>query len=236
MKVTFDQDGYVEMLVKVGDLPNSTELPDDDIDMKYISCYKLGYDGTKLVLDGNKVQRLESNLRAETKIYDLKKQISDTDYKVLRHIRETALGIPTSMTQQEYLVLEAKRESIVRQVREIEDGTNLETDSNAILDEGLKNRNTESEKEKTIEETVNKIVPDLEKDVKSLKGEISDEEEIIVEDTTEEIIEEPIVEENVEEVTEEIETETVENTEEAKEEVEESVEEETKEETKTKKK
>ena len=181
MKVTFDNDGYVEMLIMKGDLPNSVELQDDDtIDMKYLACYKLGYDGTQLVLDAKKVQRIESNLRAETLVYDLRKQLSDTDYKVLRHIRELALGIPTTMTQEEYLLLEAQRESLVRQVREIEDGTKLETDPNVILQEGFTTRQTKAEKEEVIEETINKTVPDLAIDVEKLKEESKTE---IVENT-----------------------------------------------------
>ena len=181
MKVTFDNDGYVEMLIMKGDLPNSVELPDDDtIDMKYLACYQLGYDGTQLVLDAKKVQRIESNLRAETLVYDLRKQLSDTDYKVLRHIRELALGIPTTMAQEEYLLLEAQRESLVRQIREIEDGTKLETDPNVILQEGFTTRQTKAEKEEVIEETINKTVPDLAIDVEKLKEESKTE---IVENT-----------------------------------------------------
>ena len=49
---------------------------------------------------------------------------------------QTALGIKTSMTQEEYLELEAERESIVRQIRELEDGTTLETNAEEILKEG----------------------------------------------------------------------------------------------------
>ena len=40
------------------------------------------------------------------------------------------------MTQEEYLELEAERESIVRQIRELEDGTTLETNAEEILKEG----------------------------------------------------------------------------------------------------
>ena len=156
MRVTFDKDGYVEMLVLKGDLKDSIELEDDDtIDMKYLSCYKLGYEGTKLVLDADKVQRVENNLRAESLVYDLRKKITDSDYQVLRHIREKALGITTTMTDSEYLVLEAKRESVVRRIREIVDGCNLETDPNAIIQEGLKNK---SELENKVEEPVEENV------------------------------------------------------------------------------
>lgn len=171
MKVTFDKDGYVEMLIKEGDLPNSIELEDDDtIEKKYLACYKLGFDGTKLVLDAEKVQRLESNLRADTLVYDLKKQITDTDYKVLRHIRETALGIPTSMSENDYLMLEAERESLVRRVREIEDGCKLETDINAILQEGYELRQSKIEKNASIVNTVEVTVPEIQESIDSMMG------------------------------------------------------------------
>ncbi len=177
MKVTFDKDGYVEMLIKEGDLPNSIELEDDDtIERKYLACYKLGFDGTKLVLDAEKVQRLESNLRAETLAYDLKKQVSSTDYKVLRHIRETALGIPTSISENDYLMLEAERESLVRRIREIEDGCQLETDINAILQEGYEIRQSQIDKDKTITDTVEVTVPELEKAINVLTEDINEDE------------------------------------------------------------
>lgn len=35
--------------------------------------------------------------------------LRSTDWKVLRHIRQTALGIPTSLTEAEYLELEQNR-------------------------------------------------------------------------------------------------------------------------------
>lgn len=157
MKVRFDNDGYVEMLIYKGELTNSIELPDDDtINMAYLSCYKLGYEGTQLVLDANKVQRIEGNSKAASLIYNLKKDLDSSDYKVLRHIRETALGIKTTLTPAQYFRLEAQRESLVRQIREIEQGTSLETDVNAILNEGMKasKKIIEKEVEKPIVEVV----------------------------------------------------------------------------------
>ena len=190
MKVTFYKDGYVEMLIKEGDLPNSIELKNDDtIEKKYLACYKLGFDGTKLVLDAEKVQRLESNLKAETLVYDLKNQINSTDYKVLRHIREVSLGIPTSMSENEYLMLEAERESLVRRVREIEDGCKLETDINAILQEGYELRQSQIEKNQSISDTVEITIPEIKEDIKSINNIMESAKETI-EQNEEEIIEE----------------------------------------------
>ena len=36
--------------------------------------------------------------------------LTSTDWKVMRHIREKALGIPTSLSEAEYLELEAERQ------------------------------------------------------------------------------------------------------------------------------
>lgn len=155
MKVIFDDDGYVEMLVMKGDLPNSIELEDDDtIDMKYITCYRLGFDDTKLVLDAEKVQRMENNLRAKQQIYDLKKQLDNSDFKVLRHLREKTLGIKTTLTKGEFVALEAEREAICRRIREIEDSADLETDVNAIAQEGVDTRTAEEDHEETVKEMV----------------------------------------------------------------------------------
>ncbi len=136
MKVIFNDEGYLQNVVRTGNLVNSIEVLDEDIDMRYVTCYKLNADGKSLILDTEKVQEIENNIRTATLIQSYKQQVTNTDYKVLRHIRETALKIPTSMTEKEYLTLEAERESIVRQIRELEDGTTWETDVMEILEEG----------------------------------------------------------------------------------------------------
>jgi hypothetical protein len=42
--------------------------------------------------------------------------LNSTDWKVLRHIRETALGIETSMTEEEYLALEHQRNEVAKSI------------------------------------------------------------------------------------------------------------------------
>lgn len=46
----------------------------------------------------------------------LKKQLQDTDWQVLRHIRQKALGVPTSLSEAEYLDLELERNRIAAQI------------------------------------------------------------------------------------------------------------------------
>jgi hypothetical protein len=49
-------------------------------------------------------QKAQEAINAENK-----KFLADTDYKVLRHIRQKALNIQTTLTEQEYLALEQER-------------------------------------------------------------------------------------------------------------------------------
>jgi hypothetical protein len=43
-------------------------------------------------------------------------QLRSTDWKVLRHTREKALGIATSLTNEEYLALEQERQDIAKSI------------------------------------------------------------------------------------------------------------------------
>lgn len=42
--------------------------------------------------------------------------LNSTDWKVLRHIRQKTLGIPTSITEEEYLALERQREDAAARI------------------------------------------------------------------------------------------------------------------------
>jgi hypothetical protein len=53
----------------------------------------------------------------DTQNIEHKEFLSSTDWKVLRHTREKALGIETSLTEDEYLALEQERENAARAIR-----------------------------------------------------------------------------------------------------------------------
>jgi hypothetical protein len=55
-------------------------------------------------------QQLEKN-RVEYKTF-----LNTSDWKVLRHIREKALGLETSMSEEEYLELESKRHELSKSI------------------------------------------------------------------------------------------------------------------------
>ena len=174
MKVTFDEEGYLEFLSTNGDLPNSIELPDDDtLNYKYLNCYMLNDEGNGLVLDAEKVQMVEQNLVAASKVAELKKRLNLTDYKILRESRESSLGVKSSISEEEYLLLEAERESLVRQIREIEDGKSLVTDVSSILAEGEKIRKEKKDEIKDIKTAVYETIPAINKKIEEIEKKLS---------------------------------------------------------------
>ena len=174
MKVTFDEEGYLEFLSTTGDLPNSIELPDDNtLNYKYLNCYMLNDEGNGLVLDAAKVQMIEQNLTAAYKVAELKKRLNLTDYKILRESRENSLGVKSSISEKEYLLLEAERESLVRQIREIEDGKSLVTDVSSILAEGEKIRKEKKDEIKDIKTAVYETIPAINKKIEEIEKKLS---------------------------------------------------------------
>ena len=170
MKVTFDEEGYLEFLSTNGDLPNSIELPDDDtLNYKYLNCYMLNDEGNGLVLDAEKVQMVEQNLVAASKVAELKKRLNLTDYKILSDTKESSLGVKSSISKNEYLLLEAERESLVRQIREIEDGKSLVTDVSSILAEGEKIRKEKKDEIKDIKTSVYETIPAINKKIEEIE-------------------------------------------------------------------
>ena len=175
MFVVFDENNYVKFLSTTTQMEGSIELPDDDsLNLTYLTCYKLNSDGNGLVLDAEKVTAQKDKLGAISKIYELKQQLAASDYKVLRKMREDALGIESEMSENEYLQLEAERESITRQIRELEDGEKLVTDISEILKEGEQARKEKEEKLKEINDTISKIIPEIKTKVENLITNISD--------------------------------------------------------------
>lgn len=66
-------------------------------------------------IDLMQVEPLDANILADmdqrTAAIQYREFLNSTDWKVLRHIRQKALGITTSITEQEYLELEQQRQT-----------------------------------------------------------------------------------------------------------------------------
>lgn len=175
MFVILDDNNYVKFLSTTTKMEGSIELPDDDsLNLTYLTCYKLNSEGNGLMLDAEKVEAQKDRLGVASKIFDLKQQLQESDFKVLRKIREDALGIETKMSNDEYLQLEAERESITRQIRELEDGKTLVTDISEILKEGEEARKAKEEQIAEIKDAINNIIPEIEKSINEIVAGIED--------------------------------------------------------------
>lgn len=169
MYIILDNDGYVKFLSSNTPMEGAIELPDDKtINLDYISCYKLNSDGTGLMLDAEKLAAQKDSLGAQSKIFELKQKLNDSDYKILGRIREQALGTTLSISDNEYLMLEAERESYVRQIRQLQDGSKLVTDINKILEEGKKARQDKIDEEENMDKIIEKTIPELQKGLEEL--------------------------------------------------------------------
>lgn len=168
MFVKLDEDGYVKFISQNAEIAGGIELPDDEklltpLPIDFLSCYKINETRDGLILDVEKVEVLKDSLGVNAKIYELKEQLAGSDYKVLRKIREDNLGIEAHLNADDYLKMEAQRESIVRQIRQLEDNSKLEIDANQILEEGKENRQSK-------EGEVSSIIKDIKAIEKTLKS------------------------------------------------------------------
>jgi hypothetical protein len=60
-------------------------------------------------------------IQAEKEYHKLTTEVGLSDWKVLRHIREKALELPTTLTEEEYVALELQRQNTVEQIRSIKE-------------------------------------------------------------------------------------------------------------------
>lgn len=175
MFVVLDDNNYVKFLSTTTKMEGSIELPDDDsLNLTYLTCYKLNSEDNGLMLDAEKVEAQKDRLGVASKIFDLKQQLQESDFKVLRKIREESLGVETHLSNEEYLQLEAERESITRQIRELEDGETLVTDISEILKEGEEARKAKEEQIAEIKDAINNIIPEIEKSINEIVAGIED--------------------------------------------------------------
>lgn len=69
---------------------------------------------TKTVIPVNST---ELALREQEKLNAVEREfLNSTDWKVMRHIRQKALGIPTSLTEAQYLELEQQRQAAAARI------------------------------------------------------------------------------------------------------------------------
>lgn len=73
-----------------------------------VSSGFLKYNTETKTFDDVSEQKNEENLKESSNRIN-RKYLAETDWMVMRHIREKALGVETSLTDEEYIQLEQKR-------------------------------------------------------------------------------------------------------------------------------
>lgn len=86
------------------------EISDDDAQKLFSGDYT--YD-----IEGNKVKKKKADKRVLTN-QESRTLLDTTDWMVLRHIREKALGVTTSLTDEQYLELEQKRHAAAEAIKQ----------------------------------------------------------------------------------------------------------------------
>lgn len=90
------------------------EITNDD--MSLIEGGKYQFDVNTKAVALRPAAELQAEADAKANI-EHQEFLSSTDWKVLRHTREKALGITTSLTEEEYLALEQQRENAAKAIR-----------------------------------------------------------------------------------------------------------------------
>lgn len=78
--------------------------------------------GGEGVFNSNTLEVEEVDKESEDDILEqagFREFLSSTDWKVLRHIREKALGIETTLTDKEYIDLETERHNVSKKIKEV---------------------------------------------------------------------------------------------------------------------
>jgi hypothetical protein len=97
----------------VPDTVTVKEISDQDYERLTISSHYFDIPTLSILPQSNAVLAAREQ-QAQSVV--LKKQLQDTDWQVLRHIRQKALGVPTSLSESEYLDLELERNRIAAQI------------------------------------------------------------------------------------------------------------------------
>ena len=90
------------------------EITNDD--MNLIEGGKYYFDTATKTVSLRPASELQDEADAKANIEHLE-FLTSTDWKVLRHTREKALGVVTSLTEEQYLELEQERENAARAIR-----------------------------------------------------------------------------------------------------------------------
>jgi hypothetical protein len=116
--VCLENNQVVSILNYQPSVPQSVTVVEiSDVDYNNIQNQTHFFNTSTLTVDGLTTEQLSQN--SITNENNQKREfLNSTDWKVLRHIREKAIGVETTMTEQEYLDLEAERQTVAKSILE----------------------------------------------------------------------------------------------------------------------
>lgn len=109
--VCIEDDKIISILNYEPNVPETVtvcEISDDDYELLNEGTHYFSIGDMSVLLLPE--EKLELKKLEETK-NEYKAKLSSTDWKVMRHIREKALNMPTTLTDEEYIELETLRQS-----------------------------------------------------------------------------------------------------------------------------
>lgn len=108
--VCIENNAVVSILNYAPSVPNSVRVMNiSDADYQLIENNTHFYDvGQLRVVENIALIAQQNRERANSVEYEF---LNTTDWKILRHIRQKALNIPTSLSESEYIDLEQRREA-----------------------------------------------------------------------------------------------------------------------------
>lgn len=114
--VCIEDNRIISVLNHLPVVPNSVtvkEISDQDYELLTAGSHYFDMPTHTILAHNDSVL---DKLEQQKQSVHLRKQLQDTDWQVLRHIRQKALGVPTSLSEAEYLDLELERNRISAQI------------------------------------------------------------------------------------------------------------------------
>jgi hypothetical protein len=101
-------------------VPNTVEVvevTDEDYNLVKNDTHKFDISSKKVIPHSSSYLETKATTQEkEQNNASFRQLLNSTDWKILRHIRQKALDLPTSLTEQEYIALENQRQLAASQI------------------------------------------------------------------------------------------------------------------------
>lgn len=115
MKVLLDKDNYIIGIAYEGDLEDSIEVDDVELDNDNINSYR--YNEGQFILDKTKILKEQEKLEQQRKVTEAQQFLKDTDYIVTKLTEYSITGEKSDKDYTEVLQKREEAREIIRQVK-----------------------------------------------------------------------------------------------------------------------